>query len=256
MSAHEDPKRRAGARWSMRARVEREAEGRFRRLARELADVGADAIVVGLATRAATDEARHHEMCVDLSRGFGVEPVRATTVHAVPALRTRIESPSGRVLHEVVAMSCVTETLSAALLVEMRARATDASVRDVVHEVLRDEVAHARLGWAHLAWSKARGDVGWLSPYVPAMLAATVREEIFAEGEDCAPGIEGLGGLDRPTRRDVFVGTMRGVVLPGLQRFGVDTRLAEEWLDEKLGASPQRPRAELLGELREHVRQR
>lgn len=68
------------------------------------------------------------------------------------------------------------------------------------------------------------------------MLAATVREEIFAEGEDGAPGMEGLGGLDRATRREVFVGTMRRVVLPGLRRFGVDTRLAAEWLDERCPA--------------------
>ena len=256
MSTSMDPRGRAAALWAFRAQAELQAQGRFHRLAIELAEMGADDVVVELAGKAAVDEARHHALCTALSRGFGGRTVLAAAPE-VPRLRSRIECPSGRLLHEVVAMSCVTETLSTALLVEMRARATDSDVRDVVHEVLRDEVDHARLGWAHLAWAHARGEVGWLSTHVPAMLAATVREEIFEAGDPPSPtpdALVGLGGLDRRTRRDIFVATMRGVVLPGLRRFDVDTRLAEEWLEERV-ASSKRPRAELLGEVRKHVRQ-
>jgi hypothetical protein len=70
------------------------------------------------------------------------------------------------------------------------------------------------------------------------MLAHTVSEEIFdtAPADDpVAEGLAGLGGLPRHSRRDIFVGAMQGVVLPGLARFGVDTRAAAHWLDRKIG---------------------
>lgn len=153
-------------------------------------------------------------------------------------------------------MSCVTESLSAALLAEMRRQAKDSRVRQVVHEVLRDEVDHARLGWAHLAAESARRDVGWISPHLPAMLAATVHEELFSEDEAepaLAAVVEGLGSLRRASRREIFVATMEGVVFPGLRRFGVDPSPGERWLRARLG-SPERSRAQLVGEVVERLR--
>ena len=50
----------------------------------------------------------------------------------------------------------------------MRVCASGELVRATVHRVLSDEVAHSRLGWAHLASSQ--GDLCWLVPYLEPML--------------------------------------------------------------------------------------
>src|SRR5258706_3397685 len=101
--------------WAFRARAELEAAARFGRLATRLAGAGADATVVRMARSSASDEARHATLCADLVRHFGSEP----SPHAV--IDVPNVAPVGlllreQVLYEVVALSCITETLSAALL--------------------------------------------------------------------------------------------------------------------------------------------
>jgi hypothetical protein len=66
------------------------------------------------------------------------------------------------------------------------------------------------------------------------MLAATVNEEIFdLDDAEADVATTGLGGLVRSSRRSIFVDTMRDVVFPGLQQFGVDTKAARSWLDDR-----------------------
>ncbi len=230
---------RAAALWAFRAGVEQQAARRFERLAQALEETGADDVVVGMARRASDDEVRHHHLCVELARELGA--TRMPQMDDEPAaVHLGRECPRERLLAEVVAMSCVTESLSAALLLQMRAQAVEGRVRDVVHEVLRDEVDHARLGWAHLAAEASRARVDWLAPHLPSMLAATVHEELFAEpsGDDgVAQVVAGLGGLTRRQRRSVFLGSMEEVVLPGLRRFGVDTGPAAGWLRGRMAAA-------------------
>lgn len=247
----------AGRLWAFRAGVELQAAARFEDLAVRLGAHEAAPDVVGLAARAGADEHRHHALCVELARHFGVEPAPPSQVHPTPVGLGR-EDPRERLLAEVVAMSCVTESLSTALLIEMRREATDSRVREVAHEVLRDEVDHARLGWAHLATEASRGlDVSWLGPRLPQMLAATVHEELFGAPEPdpaAAVRLEGLGGLRRRTRCDVFVGTMEGVVFRGLERFGVRTDAGRHWL--RSAVSAQRKRPQTVGELDQRLGQR
>jgi hypothetical protein len=242
--------RHAGRLWAQRAAVEASAAVRFARLATELAEHDAVSAVIELAGRAAEDERRHHVLCHDLAREFGVD----ASAHAVPDAGP-IAGPldaRARLLCEVVAMSCITESLSAALLLEMREQARSARVRDVVHEVLRDEINHAKLGWGHLATEAGRGDVGWLAPRIPAMFAGTVDEELFGDPEpdvELAQAVAARGGLTRRTRCEVFATTMAQVVLPGLARFGVDPRPGQTWLEDKLRGVSGRPEAAAVAKL-------
>lgn len=250
-------RRRAARIWTFRAGVEQQAAARFARLGERLLELDADPSVTALAQRAARDEHRHHELCTSLVAELGgASP--SSTAEAPGAVTLGRRCPHERLLAEVVAMSCVTESLSAALLVEMRRRATDERVREVVHEVLRDEIDHARLGWAHLAVESTRRDVGWLAPHLPAMLTATVHEELFGEDEpepELAGVVEGLGSLRRSTRRELFVGTMESVVFPGLQRFGVDPTAGRRWLRARLG-SAQRSLSQVSREVGQRLGQR
>jgi hypothetical protein len=219
----------AGRLWAFRARAELDAAARFQRLEHELARVGGSAALVDLAGEAAIDERRHHVLCAELAQRFGARDVEGVEQPAAP-LRTGLHDPREQLLYEMIAMSCVTESLSAALLLQMRREAEDAAVKRVVQEVLRDEVRHARLGWAHLAGESSRRSVAFVGPCLPAILAATVDEEIFAEGTGPGDDLGALGGLSRATRYAIFTSTMREVVFPGLQRFGVPVTAADAWL--------------------------
>jgi hypothetical protein len=230
----ETTQQRAGALWAFRARAELEAAARFRRLAHGLATIGSARLLVDMAQAAADDEIRHHERCVALARTFDAEAVIGTEPAARP-LQAGSNDLRARILHELVAMSCITETLSTALLIEMRAQARDRAVISVVHEVLQDEVQHARLGWAHLAASASSSSLDRLSELLPRMLAETVHEEIFTtEPGTTNAALASLGGLSRTDRCTIFVTTVREVVLPGLRHHGVDTRPADRWLEARL----------------------
>jgi len=218
--------------WRARRAFELDAAARFARLSHELEAHGAGAEVIALARQAAEDERRHARLCADLVAHFGGQVKDAAPCAAPPV------SPAGLVgreslLYEVVALACVTETLSTALLGALVERATDALVRRTMHEILRDEVQHSRLGWAHLAGEHACGARDVVGAHLPAMLRATVREELFTEeGEHPQHEVlSGLGALNRRDRIDVFVATMTSVVFPGLERFGVDTSHGHRWLE-------------------------
>ena len=75
----------------------------------------------------------------------------------------------------------------------------------------------------------AEGDPG-----EPAMLAGTVRSDLFAAqrvvGDEAA--MQRHGTLPLAGRREAFLAGMREVLLPGLAGFGVDTAAAARFLDE------------------------
>jgi hypothetical protein len=64
------------------------------------------------------------------------------------------------------------------------------------------------------------------------MLAGSADDDLFGEGdpdhEDEA--LLALGVLPHATKRELFLGAVEEVVLPGLARAGVDTAAASSWL--------------------------
>jgi hypothetical protein len=227
----DDIRRIAAVLWSFRAQAECEAAARFERIADRLGRTGAAPIVVDMAREAAQDERRHAELCRRTAEVFGGQVTLDFAV-TLDELTPAGASPKRRALHEVVAMSCITETLSAALLGEMLAQAKHPVVRSTVHSILRDEIQHSRLGWAHLAGGLSEGDRAWLSQALPGMLADTVTDELYLspEADDTGQWITGVGGLPRATRRATIEGAVHQVVLPGLEQYGIDTGPARAWL--------------------------
>lgn len=217
--------------WAFRARSEREAAARFARLGRQLEAEDAAPVVVAMARRAAEDELRHVEICAGLAARYGHA---GGAGEATPAgeIGPRGSGSRERLLYEVVAFCAVTESVNAALMTVSHERAVEPAVRAAVREILRDEVTHARLGWAHLSAERARGGGARLGEGLPAMLAGTVREELFApaDGEAVDPRLAGHGELPRALRVEVFVRTLEGVVFPGLEAHGVDASAGRAWL--------------------------
>jgi hypothetical protein len=124
---------------------------------------------VELAARASADEVRHAAHCADIlrSRRADVPPPETRLLFFGP----RDLGPEQRLTYEVVAQSCISETESMATLVTLLDAARDAHLKHVLQELARDEVQHARLGWAYLAWARDRYDLSFLSAFLPAMAA-------------------------------------------------------------------------------------
>jgi len=205
--------------WRVRERTEHEAAALFARLASDMSEAGVPDTLVTLAKRSSDDERTHAGHCrriVD-ELSVGHDPLEPDLDIVLGNERT----PLRRALYTSVALGCITETLSTALLIEMRPHARLGVLRDGLDAILADEVRHSRLGWAHLAFEAERGEVSWLDASVPAM----VRDALAADvPPDAGPGVRDLRALGILARADVkriFELTFETTIVPGLARFGV-----------------------------------
>lgn len=218
--------------WSYRLESELEAAQRFRALAPVLQKFGSSRAIIDMSGEAANDELRHASLCGELVRHFGGTVAESPPVPIRPVAPTHLAG-SERVLYEIVALSCVTETLSTALLGELVAQARDSACKQAMHSILRDEVNHSRLGWAFLAEQHAAGARDCVGPYLPRLLDATLGDGFLQAVEQRDPqrdALAGLGSLQLNERQRIVRETLAEVVFPGLDRFGVDTQSARRWL--------------------------
>ncbi|MHB1846126.1 MAG: ferritin-like domain-containing protein [Deltaproteobacteria bacterium] len=232
-----DPGSRAlvAATWAFRCRAERESELRFARLARELSALGAAPLVAGMARRASHDEHRHAQLCAALCARYG-GAVPTHPAHDHPARVAGLGARDG-LLYELVAFCCVAETINAQLLTAILRRASAPRIVRAVRRLLRDEVDHARLGWAQLAAERRDGRGDFLAPLLPALLAGSVEPALFDEGpEPVGEAAIAHGELPRLDRVALFSDALRETVLPGFASFGLEIAPALAWLDGRCGA--------------------
>jgi len=221
--------------WSFRGHAERSATLRFQRLARELRECGASPIVIELAEAAIEDERRHALLCDSVAGAY-------SEAGREPSCDVRTPSPLGpsglehadRLLFEVVAFCCFTETLNTAMLIETLKHTEEREIRQTLQEILRDEVQHSRLGWAHLADARARGRGAFLGQSLPFMFETSDVEAIFVEdSRRDDPRLAFYGELSRAQRVGIFCAAVRDVVFPGLEAQGVATEVGRAWLQER-----------------------
>ena len=228
-------RRLAGEAWRTRCRIEREAAGRFARLADRLAAAGFPAALAALARRSSSDERRHAELCAAEAarRGTPAQDDPAEPAEIAPAGL----GPREAALYEVVAACCVTETESMSVLTTLLGSDPDPPLRPVLRELARDEVRHARLGWACLAHASGRSEAAFLSPHVPTMLSGAAPPDLFDEvgGERDDPSLLRHGVLPHRLKREVFLETLTQVIAPGLASLGVDPAPARAWLAARAG---------------------
>lgn len=203
-------------------------------MATELAQVGADPVVVRGARDASEDEARHRDLCAIVAERFGAQGPKN---HTPPSARIGRSDMAlrDRLLWEVVAVCCISETMNASLLTRCQEVAQDAQIRTTLHELLKDEVKHAQLGWAHLASERAAGRGEFLRDVLPSMLDASI-EPGFLEGTLTQPWADGMldyGELPQAELVQIYCETMTEVVFRGLDAMGVDTALGRAWLTQR-----------------------
>jgi hypothetical protein len=218
--------------WAFRARSEREAVARFTRLARQLAEQGALPELVSLAARAVDDERRHVDLCLRMAARYGHAPADDAEPPAAHEIGPASLAPADRLLYELVAFCAITESLNTALMTVTYEHARDPVARAAVREILADEVHHGRLGWAHLAACRARGQGDFIPALLPAMLAGAASEGLFdaLDERDRDPALLDHGELPLATRTQIFVRTLEDVVFPGLERHRLPTAAGRRWL--------------------------
>jgi len=188
------------------------------------ADLAADLATVGypdLAKRAVAasgDEQRHVSRCRALVEALGSAPLPAEEARHV-ILGPDDLSPRDRMLYTAVAVGCVTESLSCALLLELRERATHPLVRSTVEEIVKDEIEHARIGWSVLAAEARARDVGWLGAHLAAMTSAAIAEDVTPMAGD--DELAALGVLPRARVEVLVRETWNSVIAPGFARYGI-----------------------------------
>ena len=211
-----DARRHADRVWAARYGVETGAALRFGSLSRRLWEAGAPEALVELSARASRDEVRHASRCEDIlrTRKAPVPPPETQILEYAPLELT----PEQRLAYEVVAQSCVSETESMATLVTLLDAAHDEMLKTILHELARDEVQHARLGWGYLTWAHKRMDLAFLGPLLPRMAAGTAGPDLFRPalpGTD-DPTLFHSGVVPHSERQRVYLETIDSVVIPGM----------------------------------------
>jgi hypothetical protein len=214
--------------WAFRWSVEISAARAFLRLAAEFETLGYPDGFASACRDAAADETRHAALCEELARAHGADgpaPLDEPLTFAPGGM-----SRDHALVYDVVARCCIAETESMATLVTL-SPLSQGRAKEVVREISKDEITHARLGWELLRHLHDQGaDVRFLGPHVAGMLAAN-GDPTFVTADDA--GAVAHGVLSAELKRQVFTECVTDVVLPGLELYGIDTSGARTWLSSK-----------------------
>lgn len=188
-------------------------------------------MVVKLLRQAARDELRHAKRCAVLAAHYGDPRPALKAPRTLPAIAPARLPPRERVLYELVAACCIAETVSVAVLTVLWNRGKGTELRRTLRELLKDEVTHSRIGWAHLAHARQTQDLSHVGGWLPGMLKGSVTDEFKTPKparED--PALLQHGVLPQSMKRQVFEETLTEVIFPGLASVGVDVAPAQAWL--------------------------
>lgn len=225
--------------WAQRAQAEIGAERRFYQLNEQLADLGAHNTVVSLTKKAQQDESRHAVMCAKVAKFYGhptgFEHFSSQAINTEKAWNNR-QSKEEQLLCEVTLMCCITETINASLLNTIYGGMQSSSpTKKVIHHIMKDEVKHSQIGWAHLTHESKKRDCGFMAEYLDEMLDISVKDELFLPVVNLGEYEESFedGVMPVTLRLDQFIETMKQIVLPGFESFGIDTLKAKKWIQTK-----------------------
>jgi hypothetical protein len=225
-----------GEEWRARMVQEHLAVGAFAEITSELASTGCDAVVLGLAARASSDEVRHADVCGRIAMAMLGAHAVPRRLRGVPVVPPHVGcSATERTLLHVVEMCCLSETLTGVYLTEMLARTTNLGMRSAIEFLLEDEIDHGRLGWAHLAACARDGRAGAIATALPAMLERVVGD-VMRAGQaptNSPPLTEGYGQIDARDAACIFATTLATVILPGFEATGIDLSAANGYLGDR-----------------------
>jgi len=216
------------AEWQARMVNEHVSARVFAQLIPQLMRAGVDADVQADVAAMVAQELRHGRLCAGVVEALGGAAVMP--LPALPDVPVHDDAdPREAVLRNVVAISCLEETVAVALLETGRQLAQPPAIGAVLTEILRDEVGHARLGWKlaeRLLPTCDRRVRARLSEYlVPAFRQLLERhwipDEVPLANRHAVPA---LGVDDARAASRLFLDVLGQVIVPGLEAHGLEAR--------------------------------
>jgi hypothetical protein len=173
-----------------------------------------------------SDEARHADYAMQMARALTGNdvPVRVEkdVLEAPWRKDVSLEDVDAAVLH----VAALSETISCALIGACLERATDATTKALLGNLVSDEVHHARFGWYYLSWRSPQ----WTRPerqrLADSMATNVVMvERRFWHGRDAPPSAakpaRALGVLESEGQRAAVRAVMESEIVPALDSFGL-----------------------------------
>jgi hypothetical protein len=226
---------RIGAEWLRRAEVELTAAAFTARIVHGLLSDGAIPDVLALAAQAVADEVRHAGICHEVAERYlgSHAPLPRARPTEDPAFGD-CPPPLSRLL-ALVMHSCVNETLATVCLREGLLLCVAPTAKAATQQLLRDDLNHARMGWAHLASphvdAAARHHVARALPTLLRFGYEGWMSEPRAPFDDPAHGV-----LGHPRFPSLMKSALVDLVLPGFDHVGIDTAAGRAWLASELGS--------------------
>ena len=221
--------------WAERAQAELGAAQRFRVLLSRFEEHSIPNQLMMLVEKAIEDEERHAFLCAKKALDLGHE----TGFQKPKEEPTRVRSWSKRssrdiLFLDIVLMCCITESLNASLLYSIYSRSGRSNEGKLIHQILKDEVQHAQIGWAMLQYESEQRDVSFVSLYLSEMLDISVRDELFSMPDVALEAsCYSLGVMPHCDRMTQFGSTLYEVLCPGFARCSIDTAPMKAWILSK-----------------------
>ena len=195
----------------------------FTILERDLQSSGASAIVLEMLAASIEDERRHAEQCRRLAVRYAGAEVAIGHVDAPVLPAFEGAETKTRAALRVTAMCCINETLATVWLKACFDRSVSPLARSANRLHLREEMSHARLGWAHLASPFVTPEMKRaIAARLPRLLDANVPQWYAEETADVPPeGFPDHGVLSTEETRGLILAAVAEVVLPGFDEVGI-----------------------------------
>jgi hypothetical protein len=212
--------------WPLRAA----AELRSALVYRALAAASVDALPAFAARFAIVmrEEVAHARLCATVGARLGAPPPEYNA-EPVRARLKPLADPRERTIALVVHEVAIGETISMAMFREGRRATTEPLTRAAIESMLADEARHHQLGWDALA---ALGPSDLLQREAARALAATEQQiaapalHFLESGRTFDRAWAALGVVPPERRVDAFYAAVEQLVLPRLDRLGLDGALA------------------------------
>ncbi|MBA3465406.1 MAG: ferritin-like domain-containing protein [Deltaproteobacteria bacterium] len=202
----------------------------FAQLIPQMMRAGIEPTVQAKVADMVAQELRHGRLCAGV-----VEALGGTATASQPELADvpmhEDADPIEGVLRNVLAISCLEETVAVALLEVNRQLSGPQPIRAVVTEILRDEVNHSKLGWQLADELLPRVDLATrdrLSEYlVPAFRQLLLRHWIpDAIDLGARLAVPAIGVDDARAASRLSLDVIARVIVPGLEAHGLAAREA------------------------------
>jgi hypothetical protein len=214
--------------WQLRSNSERRAADVLRLVATDLRELQAPAPIVDAALRSIEQEETHARICRDVATAYDAS-VTPGELETWPVIDAHPAGDSSWRWRHVVGFCCISETYASAYLSACWRQATAPIARKALHRLLADEVGHGQLGWAFLACPvapSAQEMSAWLVPLLEAY------EEYLHKRARSYPDVD-IPAHGAPHPRMLvpqYRASLEELILPGFDRFGVQTAAARIWL--------------------------